>query len=88
MVQRIGKLLRFYSDMHSQKMQERKQSLITRFLKAKENDSDSESESLPESMFNESIVGEIDFDGFMAELDARPSSDGAGPSTSGGSGSQ
>ena len=44
--------------------------------------------SLKVCLFNESIVGEIDFDGFMAELDARPSSDGAGPSTSGGSGSQ
>ena len=105
MVQGLGKLLRFYSEMHSRKMHERKHSLITRFLKENRESegekSESESELDDSSLFDdESVVGDIDFDGFMAELAQAQASDGgasgggangggdAGPSTSDGSGSQ
>ena len=98
MVQGLGKLIRFYSEMHSKRMLERKQSLITRFLKKTR---ESESEMDDSSVFDdESVVGDLDFDGFMAELAQAQGNGGAsggganggggdaGPSTSGGSGSQ
>ena len=83
MVQAVKKVVSFYSEMHDKKMRERKQSLITRFLKVKESEEESDEsdvESVPDSMFDQSVVDDVDFDGFMADI--------AGPSTSDGSGSQ
>ena len=89
-IQSVKKAVAFYSETHAKKMSERKQSLITRYLSSvqevasdSDNDNDeSENVSIPESMFNESVVDDTDFDGFMASLAT------AGPSTSGGTSSQ
>ena len=78
MVVGLAKLLSFYKELYAKRLHERKQSLVTRFLRPRVK-SDAESEPEPEpasddgsdldSLFNDSQAGE-DFEGFIREVDA------------------
>ena len=76
----LAKLLSFYKELYAKHLHERKQSLITRFLRPRvESDEESEPEPEPEaapddgsdldSLLNDSQAGE-DFEGFISEVDA------------------
>ena len=78
MVVGLEKLLSFYKELYAKRLHERKQSLITRFLRPRV-ESDAESEPEPEaapiddgsdldSLFNDSQADE-DFEGFIREVD-------------------
>ena len=81
----IEKIMCYYKDLYNRRLNERKQSLITRFIRPP---ADSEPEEEPEedpddldSMFNESQPHVADFEGFLEEVEALhtespPSDDG------------
>ena len=77
MVVGLEKLLSFYKELYAKRLHERKQSLITRFLRPRvESDAEPEPKAAPiddgsdlDSLFNDSQAGE-DFEGFIREVDA------------------
>ena len=89
----LKKLLRYYSERHAQKMCELKQCLITQFIGPSPHPSIADSElhfsnsqepkpsASQETMgfFDEDVVSDIDFDGFLGEVAAVAASEFASP---------
>ena len=101
----LKKLLRYYSELHAKKMCERRQALITQFMEPSPPPPTANSDPQPSTsqepqpstsqeaadLFDEDVVTNVDFDGFLAEAAAPAASEAAflpGPSTSDGERSQ